>query len=75
MDIWNYFCSDAVPVQTKRLVVDKYMEVDRFREELVLLKKEMFNYMKFYTNYKLTALRQQLLDLDASIKQYNGISM
>ena len=74
MDQRNYFCLDAVPVQTKRLVVDKYMEVDRFREELVLLKKEMLRYMKFYTNYKLTALRQQLLDLDASIKQYKGNS-
>ena len=32
---------DPVPISTKKAVVNKEMEVKRFQEELVLLKKEM----------------------------------
>jgi len=65
INMTNSWVFMIVPIQTKRLVVDKYMEVDRFNEELVLLKKEMLSYIKYYTNNVLTSLRSQLKELDS----------
>ena len=38
-----------VPLVTKRSVVDKLMEIQRFQEEVEIIEKEMFYYLEYYT--------------------------
>ena len=55
-----------MPVRTKRLVVDKYMETSRFEEEVKLLQKEMMGFVKYYKDTMLHPLmlqQQKLHDL------------
>lgn len=47
---------DTVPISTKKVVVNKKMEVERFQEELVLLKKEMMGFMSFYKDIILPSI-------------------
>lgn len=39
--------------------MDKFMEVERFNEELELLQKEMIGYLKYYKDTALTSLNKQ----------------
>lgn len=66
LQIIYYF--SPVPIRTKRLVVDKHMEVERFEEEQVQIRKEMLSFITFYTNDVLTSLKNQLLELDDKAK-------
>ncbi|XP_032232016.2 uncharacterized protein LOC116605656 isoform X1 [Nematostella vectensis] len=52
-------CQDCVSLRTKRRLVNKVMEAERFGEELVLLKREMVSFLKFYKDVKLPSLREE----------------
>ncbi len=60
--------STAVPTRTKRLVVDKYMEAARFKEEIKLLQKEMIGFMTFYKNNVLPSLANKQEQLQELLK-------
>jgi hypothetical protein len=64
---WRHDELGEVPIRTKRLVIDKYMELERFEEELKQLKREMVSYMRYYTNIMLTQLRLQLTEIEETI--------
>lgn len=64
----------AVPVRTKRIVVDKHMEASRFVEELELLQKEMMGFVKFYKNSVLPSLIQQQQNLRDFLKGMSVVS-
>ena len=57
-----------VPVRTKRLVVDRHMEVQRFKEELNIIEKEMLVFMKYYKDKMLPSLQIQREKLLNSVK-------
>ena len=63
---------DTVPIRTKKVVVNKKMEVERFQEELVLLKKEMMGFMSFYKDIILPSILEDKRQLQASL---TGISL
>ena len=61
-----------IPLQTKRSVVDKQMEIERFQEELQVLQQEMIRVMGYYTN-KLLSLgsnRGELQNLSRGINNF-----
>jgi len=81
---WQTICcflisfSLDVPIRTKRMVVDKHMEVSRFSEELKLLEKEMMGFVKYYKNSVLPSLIQQqqnLQDLLTSMSVINFLDV
>lgn len=63
---------DALPIRTKRIVVDKHMEASRFGEELELLQKEMMGFVKFYKNSVLPSLIQQQQNLRDFLKEVDN---
>ena len=48
----------AIPIRTKRVVVDKHMEASRF-EEVELLEREMVSFLKVYSNNVLPSLEKE----------------
>lgn len=67
---WQLFCDQLignVPIRTKKVVVNKKMEVERFQEELVLLKKEMMGFMSFYKDIILPSILEDKRQLQASL--------
>ena len=62
-----------MPIRTKRLVVEKWMETKRFDEERDLLKREMSNYLMFYKTlvFRLRQRNNELESLHSGI-QYNN---
>ena len=69
----QYICifavfSTAIPIRTKRVLVDKHMEASRFQEEIKLLKKEMIGFMTFYKNNVLPSLANQQEQLQEFLK-------
>ena len=67
-----YFCT-TVPSSTKRLVVDKSMEMERFNEELVLLQREMMSFLKFYKDGFLASINEQQCALRSALDGINYI--
>ncbi|XP_028412158.1 uncharacterized protein LOC114534881, partial [Dendronephthya gigantea] len=55
---------DELPLVTRRSVVDKLMEIQRFQEEIEVTKKEMFQYLEYYTKKCLPALYSELAKLE-----------
>jgi hypothetical protein len=53
------FVIGNVPIRVKAAVVDKFVGIQRVKEEKVLLLKEMTNFMTFYRDDVLPKLREQ----------------
>ena len=64
----NVFLFGLVAIRTKRLVVDKHMEVQRFQEELKILENEMLGFMKFYKDKVLPSLHKEQEKLLSCVK-------
>lgn len=58
----------AIPIRTKRVVVDKHMEASRFEEEVELLEREIVSFLKFYSNNVLPSLEKEKQKLEALLK-------
>ena len=51
----------------KAQALDKFMLVERLKEEQILLRTEMMNFLSFYLENILPKLRQKKMDIDARI--------
>ncbi|CAB3998115.1 Hypothetical predicted protein [Paramuricea clavata] len=51
--------SDEVTISTKRGIVDKYMELERFNEEICLIQEEMIRFLTFYIRRKFPELQRK----------------
>jgi len=60
--------SDVIPIRVKSKVVDAFEIHDRWTEEVALLKREMSNFLKFYTNVRIPTLQQEIMKLEDQLK-------
>ncbi|KAK2552379.1 hypothetical protein P5673_026459 [Acropora cervicornis] len=65
---WKKDSADRVPIRTKRLLIDKPMDVERHKEELKILQQEMMVFMKFYKDKILPSLEMQQTNLNTLSK-------
>ena len=66
MSIQCCVCFAAVPINTKRSLVNKNVEALRLEEEVDVLQREMMGFMRFYTDRVLPSLgreKSRLLEL------------
>lgn len=63
---------DRVPRSTKRAAVEKQMEIDRFKEELPLIKREMNSFISFYKDRIIPEIDKKKKELQISL---NGNSV
>lgn len=52
----------------KSKVIDAFEIHDRWTEEVALLKREMSNFLQFYTNVRIPALQQEIMKLEEQLK-------
>ena len=52
----------------KSKVVDAFQIHSRWLEEVNLLKEEMFNFLKFYAEIRIPALREEIVKIEDEIK-------
>lgn len=57
----------SVNLRTKRSAVEKQMEVERFQEELPLIKREMKSFISFYKDVTIPSIEKKKTDLQASL--------
>lgn len=58
----------AIPTRVKSKIVDTFEIHERWTEEVALLKMEMSNMLRFYTDQRIPALQKDILNLDCEIK-------
>lgn len=58
----------VIPIRVKSKVVDAFEIHDRWTEEVALLKREMSNFLKFYTNVRIPTLQQEIMKLEDQLK-------
>ena len=57
----------AVPLSAKRAAVEKQMDIDRFKEELPLIKREMKSFISFYKDHIIPAIDKKITEFHASL--------
>lgn len=58
---------NAVPLSAKRAAVEKQMKIDRFKEELPLIKREMKSFISFYKDRVILAIDKKIAEFHASL--------
>lgn len=58
---------DRVPQSTKRAAVEKQMEIDRFKEELLMIKREMNSFISFYKDRIIPEIDKKKKELQISL--------
>ena len=59
--------NNVVPRSTKRAAVEKQMEIDRFKEELPLIKREMNSFISFYKDRIIPEIDKKKKELQISL--------
>ena len=57
----------AIPIRVKSKIVDTFQIHDRWTEEVALLKTEMSNLLRFYTDQRIPAIQKDILNLEYEI--------
>ena len=57
----------AIPIRAKSKVVDAFEIHARWKEEVELLKLEMANFLKFYTDVRIPAIQKSIASLQEKI--------
>lgn len=62
-----FYALGSTPIRVKATVVDKFVSVQRLKEEIELLLKEMVDFMAYYRDHVLEKLETQHLEIRESI--------
>lgn len=70
--LYSYNLSLDIYVRLKCKIVDKFEHLRRLDEELILIKKEMLQYLKYYKDTVIAKLKTEIKDLERNLN--SGIS-
>ena len=58
----------AIPIRVKSKIVDAFQIRDRWIEEVALVKTEMANFLRYYSDIRIPALQQNIAILEKELK-------
>lgn len=70
--LYSYNLFLDISVRLKCKIVDKFEHLRRLDEELILIKKEMLQYLKYYKDTVIAKLKTEIKDLERNLN--SGIS-
>ena len=70
--LYSYNLFLDISVRLKCKIVDKFEDLRRLDEELILIKKEMLQYLKYYKDTVIAKLKTEIKDLERNLN--SGIS-
>ena len=70
--LYSYNLFLDISVRLKCKIVDKFEHLRRLDEELIIIKKEMLQYLKYYKDTVIAKLKTEIKDLERNLN--SGIS-
>ena len=63
----NDFISLAIPIRVKSKIVDAFQIRDRWIEEVALVKTEMANFLRYYSDIRIPTLQKDIALMEAEL--------